>query len=117
MESNDELRTTLESVRNWCLNKLYGVSSQVTVEGLLGVVEKGLSAKSKPRRNCDVGTAEEQTKRYQTFCKRHFCEECPLSNTNDESDASCVVRWEQMPYDDKGAVNEDQCTDDGRQVP
>lgn len=40
----------LESVRNWCINKLGGASFQVTVEGLLQIVDKAMTA---PMRNCD----------------------------------------------------------------
>ncbi len=50
------MRKALESVRNWCLNRLGNASYQVTVEWLLSVVNSALSA---PARNCDVGTAEE----------------------------------------------------------
>ena len=55
------IREALESVRNWCLNRLVNSSHQVTVEGLLSVVNTALT---NPPRNCDVGTAEEQARRY-----------------------------------------------------
>lgn len=45
------MREALESVRNWCLNRLVNASYQVTVEGLLSVVNEALSA---PPRNCDM---------------------------------------------------------------
>lgn len=37
------MRKALESVRNWCLNRLFNSSHQVTVEGLLSVVNAALS--------------------------------------------------------------------------
>lgn len=59
----------------------------------------------KPLRNCDVGTAEEQTKRFSDFCKAHRhpdlprCAGCPLENTT--SDTGCSFAWAQMPYEEE----------------
>lgn len=51
-------------------------------------------------RNCDVGTAEEQLKRFRAFCLSRKCNECPfVSSTYGE----CGVRWSQMPYEEGGA--------------
>lgn len=56
----------------------------------------------KPLRNCDIGTAEEQTKRFSDFCVAHRhtdlprCAGCPLENT--PSDTGCSFAWAQMPY-------------------
>ena len=44
------MREALESVRNWCLNRLGNASYQVTIEGLLSIVHSALTA---PARNCD----------------------------------------------------------------
>lgn len=58
-----------------------------------------------PPRNCDVGTAEEQTKRFSDFCKAHRhpdlprCAGCPLENTT--SDTGCSFAWAQMPYEEE----------------
>lgn len=50
----------------------------------------------KSLRNCDVGTAEEQLKRFIAFCLSRKCNECPfVSSTYGE----CGVRWSQMPYE------------------
>ena len=46
-----EMCKALESVRNWCLNRLVNSSHQVTVEGLLSVVNAALSTQP---RNCDA---------------------------------------------------------------
>ena len=86
----------LASVRNWCINKLVGASFQVTVEGLLSIVEAALSA---PPRNCDVGTAEEQNKRYEHYCFTHrtverCCQDCPIKD-----EPCCELAWAQMPYE------------------
>lgn len=61
----------------------------------------------KPPRNCDVGTAEEQTKRFSDFCAAHrhtdlpMCAGCPLENT--PSNTGCSFAWAQMPYEEGGA--------------
>ena len=94
------IREALESVRNWCLNRLVNSSHQVTVEGLLSVVNTALA---KPPRNCDVGTAEEQARRYEELCDSHTCGSicsgsgCPLY------DYDCSpFAWAQMPYEARG---------------
>ena len=45
------IREALQSVRNWCLNRVVNSSHQVTVEGLLSVVNAALSTQP---RNCDA---------------------------------------------------------------
>ena len=53
-------------------------------------------ALSDPPRNCDVGTVDEQLKRFSAFCMSRKCNECPfVSSTYGE----CGVRWSQMPYE------------------
>ena len=50
-------------------------------------------------RNCDVGTAEEQSERYEKFCYAHRsrekgCGDCPLCDI-----VCCGFAWLQMPYE------------------
>ena len=54
-------------------------------------------------RNCDVGTAEEQSERYEKFCYAHRsrekgCGGCPLCDI-----VCCGFAWTQMPYGEGGA--------------
>lgn len=56
------------------------------------------------KRNCDIGTPEEQAKRFNRFCMGQSCRfggdnanKCPL-----DPDA-CEFEWGQMPYEEKGA--------------
>ena len=63
------------------------------------------AALTEPPRNCDVGTAEEQTERFESFCDKNGridgvprCEVCPLLNALD-----CSLVWAQMPYEEGGA--------------
>jgi len=66
------------------------------------------AALSAPPRNCDVGTAKEQAKRWNEFCSRYFnfdinpafkafhaCDACPLKDYEDE----CMFAWLQMPFE------------------
>ena len=64
----------------------------------------------RPLRNCDVGTAEEQEKRFNRFCgARHlprrevgiYCAyKCPV-----EGETSCELQWAQMPYTESEATD------------
>lgn len=55
-------------------------------------------------RNCDVGTAEEQSERHKAYCRKHFtpdqlggnCHKCPLK---DKRGWSCQLAWAQRPYE------------------
>jgi len=62
------------------------------------------------RRNCDVGTAEEQGDRQKAYCRKHFtpnqhggnCRQCPLK---DRRGWSCQLAWAQMPFEvEKGGA-------------
>lgn len=67
------------------------------------------SYKSKPRQ-CDVGTAEEQTKRFHDYCEAFMdndgtCTGCPCCG---HPFSKCEFVWAQMPYEDdeKGEVDD-----------
>ena len=55
-------------------------------------------ALSAPPRNCDVGTVEEQKKRFRDFCIRSKCDSCPFSE--ECTLANCAICWSQMPYEE-----------------
>lgn len=53
----------------------------------------------KPRRQCDVGTAEEQDERFRDFCPRFIggtCTGCELVTCGL---SECAIAWAQMPYE------------------
>ena len=59
----------------------------------------------KSLRNCDVGTSEEQAKRFNSFCKTHLsgirsiCSaQCPCVGCR--SMFHCLTKWSQMPYEE-----------------
>ena len=55
-------------------------------------------ALAEPLRNCDVGTAEEQMRRWWEFCKmRDSCDEC-LCHKKSCIITLCFAHWAQMPY-------------------
>lgn len=54
---------------------------------------------SEPLRNCDVGTVEEQIKRWNKLCETYaHCDECPC-NADRCITSECFARWAQMPYE------------------
>ena len=56
----------------------------------------GYEAHAAPKRNCDVGTADEQKKRFRKFCDSHsHCAICKFGELGTE----CGVAWSQMPYE------------------
>lgn len=67
------------------------------------IVEKAKCALAKPPRNCDVGSAEEQTRRFVVYCARHRhtdlpkCAGCRLESL--PSGTGCEEAWAQMPYE------------------
>lgn len=73
-------------------------------ERILEVVDAAISA---PSRNCDVGTAGEQAKRFHSFCKKFksriqgMCSHlCPCIDSSDK--CHCITKWAQMPYKEGG---------------
>ena len=63
-------------------------------------LDKAKSALAEPVRNCDVGTAEEQLKRFNKFCFPIKCSECQLHTDEDLHD--CIFHWAQIPYEEGG---------------
>ena len=57
-----------------------------------------------PRRNCDVGTLEEQAERFAEYCDSEVCKR---NRCKSQAKALCIERcalaWAQMPYKEGGA--------------
>ena len=84
----DEWRSNGEMMEHWQYSELFDIVN---------------AALSEPPRNCDVGTAEEQSERYEKFCYAHRsrekgCGGCPLCDI-----VCCGFAWTQMPYEEGGA--------------
>lgn len=61
------------------------------------------SALSTPPRQCDVGSADEQLRRWRKFCENfHYCVDCP-ANKKDGISADCFANWSHMPYEEGSA--------------
>ena len=73
-------------------------------------VNAAMRAYDRKPRNCDVGTADEQEKRFEKFCNSNYnpndvdaeCWGCPLMETG--NGCRCEFDWAQMPYDKGGVV-------------
>lgn len=78
---------------------------QYLITSVSNIINLARGYRSIPLRNCDVGTAEEQERRYDNYCHAHInqencCDECPISAAK----AQCEFAWAQMPYAEKGGA-------------
>ena len=58
-----------------------------------------------PRRNCDVGTAEERRVRFEAWCEKQperYCKACTECQTQRYA-INCFCRWAQMAYEEGGS--------------
>ena len=87
------MRKALNEIQLVC----YKAGITIGYDVACGIIKsKSRAARSDPPRNCDVGTVDEQLKRFSAFCMSRKCNECPfVSSTYGE----CGVRWSQMPYE------------------
>ena len=71
--------------------------------GYLNQIERwSESVLSSPPRNCDVGTAEEQNRRFCKWCRKYGIDgdmEVACAH-QDMSCTLCALRWAQMPYEE-----------------
>lgn len=87
------MRNALNEIQLVC----YKAGITIGYDVACGIIKsKSRAAISAPPRNCDVGTVDEQLKRFSAFCMSRKCNECQfVSSTYGE----CGVRWSQMPYE------------------
>ena len=58
---------------------------------------------SRPLRNCDVGTADEQYAKFMRFCsKQEDCKECTLRRVGGSA-SKCYAYWSHLLYKKEGA--------------
>lgn len=91
-----KLRKALEHIKQWredCISE-EGVDN---VDDMMMTVDAALAA---PARNCDVGTAEEQSERFHALCDSNVCTSCPCKFTDR---TYCALVWAQMPYEAGGS--------------
>ena len=100
--NNDDIRSRYDLYECTPLGKVY---------------HKLKDALATPPRNCDVGTAEEQSKRFIDFCDAHqkelsieddgtihtMCESCPIQKLHEgvqhDETIICGIDWAQLPYE------------------
>lgn len=98
MEGNSKaMRDALEAARDLLLPQCNGGAAFAKACG--ETINKIMDALSAPPRNCDVGTAKEQSARFDKFCYDHRssgkgCGGCPFLNC----ESCCELAWAQMPY-------------------
>lgn len=73
------------------------------------------AAISAPPRNCDVGTADEQSDRFDKFCYSHSkCYQCPVQSIWNSTHRQkrlreiirCEIIWSQMPYEEASEMKD-----------
>lgn len=93
---------TLQGALKWLERR---IREEVKLDGCTSVdhaaelefIERML--KKFPLRQCDVGTFEEQRKRFKAFCRDRqygLCDGCPVVRNG-----FCTLQWAQMPYEAK----------------
>ena len=98
--SNERMRDALKYIARICGEHINLRSDD---DPMNLAYEKAISALKYPLRNCDIGTAAEQTRQFEIFCetkrdkKGGGCTGCPLL----ESQAGCEFAWGQMPCEEK----------------
>lgn len=73
-------------------------------EEMAKALDKAKAALAAPSRNCDVGTPEEQTNRFMTYCNSRVCKRRVCSSCGYEElfRHKCFAIWSQMPYEEGG---------------
>ena len=73
----------------------------IRYEAAYQIAAEALSA---PPRNGYVGTAEEQSARFDAHCRKHMgCFTCPLREKDGGVPKHCEFAWAQMSYEEGGA--------------
>ena len=109
MNTNEKLREALEWAINECKERedggeYLGEGSDPAFENIRWCLQEALAL---PRRNCDVGTAEEQVKRWDEFCIYHHASWKPGLPIAQPCNCPCYkdnqcnrFEWAQLPYEE-----------------
>jgi len=83
----------------------YAAAMDVDDGNVLAILDACRDALSAPARNCDVGTAEEQTKRLRENCFNKYKPSCKgCKYITDLKKENCWLKWAQMPYEEEGGA-------------
>ena len=95
-ELETALREALSGIDEFMTRTIYRVHG-ADIERWRKVLERSL-------RNCDVGTPEEQSERFDAHCRKNFgCLTCQLREKDGGVPKHCEFEWAQMPYEEGGA--------------
>lgn len=101
MNANEQIREAIGKIL-WCCQWMYDHTSDESVKShLVEPIQLAKAALALPRRNCDVGTAEEQGNRMRRFCakqKRNGIINCGYCQIKHQYERDCTLDWAQMPY-------------------
>lgn len=97
------LDSIMEDVGDYSLEGLEVVWCGIKGESL----RMAKDAISRPPRQCDVGTAEEQEARMMRYCEGRKCEECQFFYGVNEG-VNCDFTWAQTPYAEEGGRKREQ---------
>ena len=114
-EKMREALNETQSVIAKCMDILNRIPSGVPYDGLIDDVADELGdlrdshvkpALATTPRNCDVGTDEEQSRRYEELCDRHTCgSRCSLTGCPMYEHDCSPLAWGQMPYTEGGTTD------------
>ena len=105
METNNKLREACANIAEYARSAMCH-TTDTHVLGYLNQIEGWANAAlAEPVKNCEVGTAEEQSERFDKFCHANIntqrcCGDCPAFRTTRDD---CELIWAQMPYEEGGA--------------
>lgn len=110
MATNDSIQKLAHDMKGflscWREWKMPGSPFRLTDRGWFAdFARRADELASRPLRNCDVGTAEEQAERFARYCgtevcKRKRCKTRPKALVID----ACALCWAQMPYAEEGGA-------------
>lgn len=112
---SSKLREALELARKFVYTSSLSTGHDLIAADMCGkpyvltpknALEKIDVALSEPLRNCDVGSVDEQERRFRKYCDSNYntnnvdaeCCRCPLSKHRN----ACEFEWLQMPYEKEG---------------
>ena len=104
--ANNKLREACSNIAEYARSAMCHATDAHILGYLNQIEEWAKAALAEPVKNCEVGTAVEQAKRwYWRYHVGHLCQSCPLGPRKwSEMDKGtlCFSEWLQMPYEEGG---------------
>ena len=100
----DTSREFCHLILNSKYNEVFDKYKYPEVAKIRDAIANANAALSASPRNCDVGTAEEQYRRFELMCINNCgnsCKSCQFSDEDGYSELEeCVIKWSQMLYEE-----------------